>query len=216
MSGMTTPSRRHTSRTWSADTPSSGRSSRNISFANDTGLNTSEVSVSRNPSTATFPIKSINNSLNQTLDSRKAPHDLTNPGPRTHVCNCHIAPHDKCRTVIVYGFPLEQTGVVLTAFQKYGEIVGRQSGRGNWMTITYRDTTQAQIALSRNGSRIGDLIIGVKWDRQSTQSSDAIQMDESRSRPIMPNARGTLTMDHSAPRMYPSSWRLFMGHLLNW
>lgn len=67
--------------------------------------------------------------------------------------------------VTVFGFPPEKASMILNRFQKYGEIVKREDGDGNWVHLQYKRDVQARIAHEKNGKVFDGIMIGVKWVR---------------------------------------------------
>ena len=64
--------------------------------------------------------------------------------------------------VTVFGFPAESSAAVLSHFRNFGNVRSYQFvGNTNWMNIEYESDVQAQVALSKNGTIIGDTMIGV-------------------------------------------------------
>ncbi|XP_024529811.1 nuclear pore complex protein NUP35-like [Selaginella moellendorffii] len=67
--------------------------------------------------------------------------------------------------VTIYGFPGEDTNLVLREFEKCGPIIKQVAGpaTSNWLHIQYQSRQDAQKALAKNGMQLyGALIIGVK------------------------------------------------------
>lgn len=72
---------------------------------------------------------------------------------------------DEEEWVTVYGFPPEDTNLVLREFEKCGVILKHIPGPrdANWMHILYQNRYDAQKALGKNGMQLNSvLIIGVK------------------------------------------------------
>lgn len=75
--------------------------------------------------------------------------------------------------VIVFGYPPQKAAMVLKRFHKYGTIIKRVDGAGNWTHITYMEPAEAQMALTQNGKVIDfDTMIGVKMVRAASSDRD--------------------------------------------
>jgi len=65
--------------------------------------------------------------------------------------------------VTVFGFPADKAWQITQLFQKYGEIVQRWEGKGNWVHIQYKRKIDAERALAQSGKIIlPDLMVGVQ------------------------------------------------------
>lgn len=53
------------------------------------------------------------------------------------------------RWVTVFGFPAAMEALVAREFRRHGEVVRTAPGRGNWMHVMYRTSSQAQVAQHR-------------------------------------------------------------------
>lgn len=63
----------------------------------------------------------------------------------------------------VFGFPPGDSGVILSRFQKYGEIMSHSIGNGNWLKLEYSTKLAAEQALQQNGKLVrSEYMIGVK------------------------------------------------------
>ena len=74
-------------------------------------------------------------------------------------------------TLTVFGVIQSQLSRVLPRFQAVGEVISCENGGANWFFITYATRLQAEMALTLNGSVIGDVMIGVKWRAAADNSS---------------------------------------------
>jgi hypothetical protein len=64
--------------------------------------------------------------------------------------------------VTVFGFPPDKTNVIINRFQRYGEIIDKKNGSGNWVHITYKNSKGHENALHKNGYIIDGVMVGVK------------------------------------------------------
>ena len=79
--------------------------------------------------------------------------------------------------VTVFGFPPEKASSIVSRFQRYGEIVRRVEGRGNWIHLQYKSKLHATMALNQNGKILDGVMIGVQpGDSRIAELND----DESR------------------------------------
>jgi hypothetical protein len=63
----------------------------------------------------------------------------------------------------VFGFPPGDSSVILSRFQKYGDIVSHSIGGGNWLKLEYSTKLSAEQALQQNGKIVhNSYMIGVK------------------------------------------------------
>jgi Nup53/35/40-type RNA recognition motif len=74
-----------------------------------------------------------------------------------------VSTGDGQNSVIVFGYPQKMKETVLDRFKKLGYVEEYKLGGGNWMTITYSDSSSVYKALAFNSQLIADnIIIGVK------------------------------------------------------
>ena len=73
--------------------------------------------------------------------------------------------------VTVFGFGPKDASRVRSIFESYGTVMDIRSSRGNWMDLQYQTKTEAERALSKNGMKIGDLMIGVLPTHGSTSAA---------------------------------------------
>jgi len=66
--------------------------------------------------------------------------------------------------VTIFGFPLDSVSAVLQYFDHYSEISEHWMGPNgsNWMHVRFHDKLNAEMALSRSGRMVGNIMIGVK------------------------------------------------------
>jgi hypothetical protein len=85
------------------------------------------------------------------------------PPPTTQSQNLRsIIPQKTHTWVKVFGFDHSYLDDVLEQFQRFGEIVNYEKGRGNWLYLQYEDILHVHQALSMNGRHVReDLIVGV-------------------------------------------------------
>lgn len=89
--------------------------------------------------------------------------------------------------VTVFGFPAASKAVIMTYFQNIGELVDTREygGKANWIHMRYRTCLQAEKALSRDGSMIGDFMVGVKKCYSTGINNPcSLSLDSSRATPM--------------------------------
>lgn len=84
------------------------------------------------------------------------------PSPSPGVFSARSAASSSSNWVTVYGFPPEHRDYVLMQFDQCGDIEEYETEeKGNWVHIRYRNNLDCSAALSKNGQRLDDLMIGV-------------------------------------------------------
>lgn len=92
------------------------------------------------------------------------------------------------RWITVFGFPAAMEGTVLKEFKRHGEVLRTMPGRGNWLHILYRTSSQAQVALHRPWRLVagGTIMVGATdCTEPDACVSAAEQMDPERSSAVL-------------------------------
>ncbi|CCI42367.1 unnamed protein product [Albugo candida] len=119
--------------------------------------------------------------------------DTGNPMPKKFTSSLYLMDQgdawgmDGQYWVTVFGFPAASKAVIMTYFQNIGELVDTREygGKANWIHMRYRTCLQAEKALSRDGSMIGDFMVGVKKCYSTGINNPcSLSLDSSRATPM--------------------------------
>eukprot|EP01119_Soliformovum_irregulare_P025492 TRINITY_DN9464_c0_g1_i1.p1 TRINITY_DN9464_c0_g1~~TRINITY_DN9464_c0_g1_i1.p1 ORF type:complete len:297 (-),score=57.48 TRINITY_DN9464_c0_g1_i1:25-915(-) len=129
-------------------------------------------------------------------------------------------PYDD-RWVTVFGFDPSQRGLVMSHFQKYGDIIRSKIGEGNWIDIQYQTRVQAQKAITKNGKLIDrSLMVGVTpavavREQVATAPPRSIGSTEPRYRPAQGAYAVEPLIPKSAPTAYSALWSKVLEYIFN-
>ncbi|XP_063932551.1 nucleoporin NUP35-like isoform X3 [Zophobas morio] len=84
---------------------------------------------------------------------------------------------DALKTVTIYGFSLEHVSRVLKYFDQYGTITDHWLGPdgANWIHVKFSSASEAQLALSKHGNVIGNIMIGVTLYQKKNDTTQKLR-----------------------------------------
>jgi hypothetical protein len=92
------------------------------------------------------------------------------PGPsdKINVVASPTSDNVSHKCVTIFGFPPDSASAILTHFSNIGTIAQYNlAGNSNWMILEYENELSAQMALSKNGTIFGDIMVGVVPSKQT-------------------------------------------------